>query len=86
MPATRGPEVIEVVETEVPRPKSGEVRVKVLAAGVSLPDVLTLLELLKQGQIKPFIAERLPLEEARRAHEMLGHGGVLGKIVLLPNG
>jgi hypothetical protein len=26
------------------------------------------------------------VEEARRAHEMLGEGGVLGKIVLLPNG
>jgi hypothetical protein len=25
---------------------------------------------------------RLPLEGARRAHEMLGEGGVLGKIVL----
>jgi len=48
-------------------------------------DLLTLLDLLKQGQIKPLIAERLPLEEARRAHEMLGEGGVLGKIVLLPN-
>jgi len=49
-------------------------------------DLLTLLELLKQGKIKPLIAHRLPLEEARRAHEMLGEGGVLGKIVLLPNG
>jgi NADPH2:quinone reductase len=49
-------------------------------------DLLTLLELLKQGKIKPLIAQRLPLEEARRAHEMLGEGGVLGKIVLLPNG
>jgi NADPH2:quinone reductase len=48
-------------------------------------DVLTLLELLKQGRIRPLIAQRLPLEEARRAHEMLGGGGVLGKIVLLPN-
>jgi hypothetical protein len=28
----------------------------------------------------------LSLDEARRAHEMLGEGGVLGKIVLLPNG
>lgn len=28
----------------------------------------------------------LPLERARRVHEMLGEGGVLGKIVLLPNG
>ena len=26
------------------------------------------------------------VEEARQAHEMLGKGGVLGKIVLLPNG
>ena len=48
-------------------------------------DLLTLFHLLQQGQIKPLIAQRLPLEEARRAHEMLGHGGVLGKIVLLPN-
>jgi len=49
-------------------------------------DLLTLLDLLKQGKIKPLIAQRFPLEEARRAHEMLGEGGVVGKIVLLPNG
>ena len=49
-------------------------------------DLLALLDLLKEGKIKPLISQRLPLEEARRAHEMLGEGGVLGKIVLLPNG
>jgi NADPH:quinone reductase-like Zn-dependent oxidoreductase len=49
-------------------------------------DLLTLLDLLKQDKIKPLIARRLPLEGARRAHEMLGEGGVLGKIVLMPNG
>ena len=49
-------------------------------------DLLTLLDLLKEGRIRPLIAHRLPLEEARRAHEMLGAGGVIGKIVLLPNG
>jgi NADPH:quinone reductase len=49
-------------------------------------DLVMLLDLLKQGRIKPLIAQRLPLEAARRAHEMLGEGGVLGKIVLLPNG
>jgi NADPH2:quinone reductase len=49
-------------------------------------DLLRLLDLLKEGKVKPLIAQRLPLEEARRAHEMLGEGGVLGKIVLLPNG
>jgi NADPH2:quinone reductase len=49
-------------------------------------DLLVLLDLLRNGKIEPLIAQRLPLEEARRAHEMLGEGGVLGKIVLLPNG
>jgi NADPH:quinone reductase len=49
-------------------------------------DLLTLLDLLQQSKIKPLIARRLPLQEARRAHEMLGEGGVLGKIVLRPNG
>lgn len=49
-------------------------------------DLTALLDLLKQGKIKPLIAQRLRLEDARRAHEMLGEGGVLGKIVLLPNG
>jgi NADPH:quinone reductase len=49
-------------------------------------DLLTLLDLLQQGKIKPLIAQRLPLEAARRAHEMLGEGGVFGKIVLMPNG
>jgi NADPH:quinone reductase-like Zn-dependent oxidoreductase len=49
-------------------------------------DLITLLDLLQRGKIKPLIAQRLPLQDARRAHEMLGEGGVLGKIVLLPNG
>src|SRR5215471_8315858 len=35
-----GPEVITVAEEECPQPQASEVRVKVLAAGVSLPDVL----------------------------------------------
>jgi NADPH2:quinone reductase len=48
-------------------------------------DLLTLLDLLKEGKIKPLIAKRLPLEESQRAHEMLGEGGVFGKIVLVPN-
>jgi NADPH2:quinone reductase len=49
-------------------------------------DLLKLLDLLKEGRIEPIIAQRLPLEQARRAHEMLGEGGVIGKIVLTPNG
>src|SRR5215470_7298652 len=35
-----GPDALQVIEEERPEPKNGEVRVKVLAAGVSLPDVL----------------------------------------------
>jgi NADPH2:quinone reductase len=49
-------------------------------------DVRTLLDLLKASKLEPIIAQRLPLDQARRAHEMLGEGGVIGKIVLLPNG
>jgi NADPH2:quinone reductase len=49
-------------------------------------DLITLFELLKQQKIKPLIAQRFPLGEARQAHELLGKGGVTGKIVLLLNG
>jgi NADPH2:quinone reductase len=35
-----GPEELRAVEEECPEPKDGEVRVRVLAAGVSLPDVM----------------------------------------------
>src|SRR5262245_58054329 len=35
-----GPDELRVVEEERPEPKPGEVRVKVLAAGVSLPDLM----------------------------------------------
>jgi NADPH2:quinone reductase len=49
-------------------------------------DLLVLLDLLHQQKITPLIAQRLPLAEARHAHELLGEGGVTGKIVLVPNG
>ena len=47
-------------------------------------DLTTLFELLQQHKIKPLVARRLPLGEARRAQELLGEGGMTGKIVLLP--
>ena len=49
-------------------------------------DLIALFNLLQQQKIKPLIAQRLPLSEARHAHELLGMGGVTGKIVLVPNG
>jgi len=48
-------------------------------------DLIALLELLQKQKIKPLIARRFPLAEARYAHELLGKGGVTGKIVLVCN-
>jgi NADPH2:quinone reductase len=47
-------------------------------------DLMALLGLLKNKKIKPLIAQRFPLTEAREAQELLGKGGVVGKIVLEP--
>src|SRR5262245_5763556 len=49
-------------------------------------DLIALFDLLQQKRIKPLIAQRFPLAEARHAHELLGKGGVTGKIALVPNG
>jgi len=49
-------------------------------------DLITLFDLLQQKRIKPLIAQRFPLAEARHTHELLGKGGVTGKIVLVLNG
>ena len=49
-------------------------------------DLISLFELLHQKKIKPLIAQRFPLAEARQAHELLGKGGVIGKIVLVSPG
>ena len=48
-------------------------------------DLIALFDLLQQRKIKPLIAQRFPLAEARHAHELLGKGGVTGKIVLVLN-
>jgi NADPH2:quinone reductase len=44
-----------------------------------------LLDLLAEDKIKPVVAERIPLHEAARAHELLEHGGYAGKVVLVTN-
>ncbi len=43
-----------------------------------------MMELGFRGEIAPVPHEMLPLEEARRAHEMLEAGDVFGKSVLVP--
>ena len=47
-------------------------------------DFRALLELLREGNVHPVVAERLPLSEARRAHEMLESSAAKGKLVLVP--
>jgi NADPH2:quinone reductase len=49
-------------------------------------DLIALFDLLQQRKIKPLIAQRFRLTEARHAHELLGKGRMTGKIVLVPNG
>jgi len=46
-------------------------------------DLTELFNLLAQGKIKPVIAERMGLDEAARAHELVERAAVQGKIVLM---
>jgi NADPH:quinone reductase len=43
-----------------------------------------LIEMLRRGDIHPVVAERLPLSEARHAHELLDQSAAKGKLVLVP--
>jgi NADPH:quinone reductase len=47
-------------------------------------DFATMVELLRQGKLHPTVAERLPLSDARRAHELLESSASKGKLVLVP--
>jgi len=56
---------------------------KRLRPSVFRHDLIALFELLSAHEIKPLIARRFPLVDARSAHELLGAGGVTGKLVLV---
>lgn len=47
-------------------------------------DFRRVMNLVFEGRLVPVIQEVLPLEEARRAHELLEAGEVFGKLVLVP--
>jgi NADPH2:quinone reductase len=47
-------------------------------------DFRALVDLLRRGEINPVVAERLPLTEARHAHEILESSAAKGKLVLVP--
>jgi NADPH2:quinone reductase len=42
------------------------------------------LELLASGTVASHVSQRLPLSQARTAHELLDSGAVLGKLLLKP--
>jgi NADPH:quinone reductase-like Zn-dependent oxidoreductase len=44
-----------------------------------------LVQLLAAGSIKPVVAQRIPLVDAARAHELLEQGEYAGKVVLVPD-
>jgi NADPH:quinone reductase-like Zn-dependent oxidoreductase len=48
-------------------------------------DLILLLNLLKEGKIKPMVAAKMPLNQAAQTHELLAGGSVKGKIVLICN-
>lgn len=52
--------------------------------GVFGPSVGTMLTYLAEKKIQPIIADRLPLAEAARAHEMLESRNTVGKLILKP--
>jgi len=47
-------------------------------------DLRELLVLLAAGRLHPVVAERIPLSEVARAHDLVEHGRVAGKVVLVP--
>lgn len=47
-------------------------------------DLVELVELMRQGEVHPVVAERLPLADARHAHEPLGRSAREGRLVLVP--
>ncbi|UXY32317.1 zinc-binding dehydrogenase [Streptomyces sp. HUAS TT20] len=84
-PFTPGYELVGVGE-ELP---VGRRRALPVGGGPRYPDWFredfhALLQLLRRGEIHPVVAERLPLSDARRAHELLERSAATGKIVLVP--
>jgi NADPH:quinone reductase len=70
-------------------PVSGRRRALAVGGGPRNPgwfaeDFRALVELLYEDRIHPVVAERMPLSDARRAHELLESSADRGKLVLVP--
>ena len=51
---------------------------------ISQKHLFHLMEMLKEGRIKPAIHAELPLGMAVEAHRLIDNGAVMGKIILQP--
>ena len=60
-------------------------QLSILGSTMGTPkDYRSVMKLVFRGELRPIIHEVLPLEEARKAHEILEAGEVFGKVVLVP--
>jgi NADPH2:quinone reductase len=71
------------------RPVSGRRKALLVGGGPRDPELFrddfrALLDLLRESKIHPVVAERLPLSDARHAHELLESSADKGKLVLVP--
>ena len=83
------PDVVEGLEKGAGYLNSGAVRVFTMHTLDDKPELRAqsmndLIGKLAKGKIRPLIHARLPLKEARRAHEMLEARTVIGKMLLKP--
>lgn len=62
--------------------KAPGVRAVAVFTRTNAADLAQIAKLIDVGSMKVVVAETLPLESARRAHELLQAGGVRGKLVL----
>ena len=69
-----GPEVLKVIEEDAPRPGPGEVRVRVLAAGVSFTDALIRAGTYLGGPKPPFTPGLRARRRGRRAWAQAARG------------
>jgi len=57
-------------------------RMKMVRVQSRPADLLMLKGLIEQGQLKPYLAHTLPLEEIAQAHALLEGGGLVGKVAV----
>ena len=84
--------ILDISEDDNTAPPKGVTNLNAKALGVDkiivswlndLPDVAK-YDILRSDKIHPVVAERLPLSDARRAHELLDRSAAVGKLVLVP--